>query len=256
MHSNRPILLVLCLISAIPLSLAQTPRSVDTQAVSIITQALSAAVAQSPTSSVQDSVAQGTIAFVNGKSATLKIESKGFKEVRQDITFSDHQISYVMNGGHGYSVRNGNKTDLPLWVTQYHYPEHIPLISQMGDFSSLLMNIKYVGLETLNGASVHHIRMNLSPADSTPADIAALTSEYHIFVDANTFMVVKSQSYVFSPETLDNYSVLEMYYSDYRSINGILVPFQISRFISGSKDCDISFSNVSLNVGLSDADFQ
>ena len=47
-----------------------------------------------------------------------------------------------------------------------------------------------------------------------------------------------------------------MYYSDYRSVQGLMVPYQITRYVSGDKMCDISFSSASFNVGLSDDDFQ
>jgi hypothetical protein len=239
-------------------ALAQQTATVnrDAQALVILTKALAVATTQNVVSLPQDSVAQGTISFVNGTSATIKIEHKGFRNLRQDIVFPDHQISYVTKGGQGYSLREGKKTGLPLWVTQFHYPEHIPAISQMADFLLPNMNISYLGQVKVNGLPAYHIMFTIVPTDGTPTDVVAQISEFHVFVDVQTFLVTKTQSYVFSPEAIENRSPAEMYYSDYRSINGLLVPFQISRYISGEKYCDITFNTVTTNVGLTDADFQ
>ncbi len=71
--------------------------------------------------------------------------------------------------------------NLPLWVTQYHYPEHIPAISQMADFGSANMAVSYVGLETVQGAPAHHIRFTLVPGDGTPANMRSLDKRISCF---------------------------------------------------------------------------
>ena len=238
------------------LALQTTPVTKDAQAVAILTKALAVTTTQNAVSLPQDSVAQGAITFVNGTSATLRIEHKGFRNLRQDVVFPDHQVSYVTKGGQGYSLREGKKSSLPLWVTQFHYPEHIPAISQMADFLLPNMNLTYVGVEKVYGLAAYHIMFTLVPTDGTPSEVVAQISEFHVFVDVQTFLVTKTQSYIFSPEAIENRSLAEMYYSDYRSINGLLVPFQVSRYISGEKYCDITFSSVTTDVGLTDTDFQ
>lgn len=240
-----------------PVLAQQTPTvRRDAQALTILVKALAVATTQNAVSLPQDSVAQGTITFVNGTRATLRIEHKGSRDLRQDIVFPDHQVSYVTTGGQGYSVREGKKASLPLWVTQFHYPEHIPAISQMADFLLPNMNLTYMGEEKVNGLVAYHIMFTLVPTDGTPSEVAALISEFHVFVDGQTFLVTKTQSYIFSPDAIENRSLAEMYYSDYRSVNGLLVPFHVSRYISGEKYCDITFSSVAVNVGLTDSDFQ
>jgi len=250
----RAFSVLLLLVSALAQQTTTVKR--DAQALAILTKAIAVATTQNAVALPQDSVAQGTITFVNGTSATLRIEHKGFRDLRQDIVFPDHQVSYVTKGGQGYSLREGKKTSLPLWVTQFHYPEHIPAISQMADFLSPNMNLTYVGVEKVNGLAAYHIVFTLIPTDVTPSNVVAQISEFHAFVDVQTYLVTKTQSNIFSPEAIENRSPAEMYYSDYRSINGLLVPFQISRYISGEKYCDITFSTVTINVGLTDTDFQ
>jgi len=43
--------------------------------------------------------------------------------------------------------------------------------------------------------------------------------------------------------------------ADYRSINGLLVPFHQTVFVDGKLETDLTFASVTLNVGLSDAEF-
>jgi hypothetical protein len=253
---NRiPIAVVSFCVGVSSICSAQSSPTRDAQALAIIAKSIAAMSGLAPV--VQDTLAQGNATFVNGTQATIKFESKGATKSRHELAFPNQLVEYVMNGGEGYSVKDGKKTNLPLWVTQYHYPEHIPAISQMADFASANMAVSYVGLESVQGASAHHIRFILTPVgDGTPANIAALISEFHVFVDAQTYLVTKTENYIFSPDAIENRSLVEMYYSDYRSVNGLMVPYRISRYISGGKTCDIVFSSVEMNVGIPDSDFQ
>src|SRR5438105_3320047 len=102
---------VLVFFWVIPVLAQQTPTVTrDAQATAILVKAAAVATTQNAVSLPQDSVAQGTVTFVNGISATIKIENKGFRNLRQDITFPDHQVSYVTLDGQGFSVRNGKKS--------------------------------------------------------------------------------------------------------------------------------------------------
>jgi hypothetical protein len=70
------------------------------------------------------------------------------------------------------------------------------------------------------------------------------------FIDASTFQVVMSQDVL--PKGIPH----QIRYSDFRTVNGLLVPFSISEEIAGQQDCLIQLSQVALNTGLADALFE
>ena len=48
---------------------------------------------------------------------------------------------------------------------------------------------------------------------------------------------------------------VEVFFSDYRQINGVNVPFKIQRYYNGTLQLDITISGAQFNTGLTDSDF-
>ena len=247
-----------------PLAAQGTPQQ-DPQAATIMRGSLSSMGAASYSqgtlqttsgAAVQDSQAKGTISFGDGSSGDITIKTKGLGLLRHDIKTNGDQITSVTNGNSGHVVQGGNKTDLPLWIIKYQRAGHIPVLSRMAEYAQANTNLTYVGLETVAGASVHHIRISSLPTDDTPADLEDLISEFHVFVDVNSLLPVKTLSFALSPQAMQNRAPIETYYSDYRPVGGILVPFHVTSYLRGQKLADIVLSSVELNVGLSVNDFQ
>ena len=232
---------------------AQQQARKDPQALAILAQCQAAMGASA---GVRDTIAEGTITFEGGSSGTITIKSKGVAQYRLDVTSNGKQVANVFNAGTGHRQQDGKRADLPVWVTQYQRPEHIPAFSRMADFVLPNTNVAYVGLEDVGSRKAHHIRLWSLPSDGTPPEVEKLLSEFHVFIDAESLLVVKTQSYLFSPEIIENRTPVENYYSDYRTVGGLAVPFRMVRVVSGKKWNEIVMTNVALNVGVADSDFQ
>lgn len=137
---------------------------------------------------------------------------------------------------------------LPRWVTQYPANELLPGYSRMAALQEARTNVQYLGVEEVNGRKAHHIRLTALPSDNTPVEIEELVSEFHIFIDAETKLVIKTQSWDFSPDAIENRSKVETYYEEYRAVGGVLVPFASHRFVAGQKFCDTVLSDVRLDA--------
>jgi hypothetical protein len=48
---------------------------------------------------------------------------------------------------------------------------------------------------------------------------------------------------------------VDLLFSDYRNVSGVEVPFRIQRYLNGTLQLDITISSVTINPGLTDADF-
>ena len=75
------------------------------------------------------------------------------------------------------------------------------------------------------------------------------------FVNQSTRLVDKIQTTPFYEGAAKDTFTEEVYLADYRSVNGLFMPFRQTVFIDGTLDSDITFSAVNVNVGLSDEEF-
>jgi hypothetical protein len=233
--------------------LAQQAPQRDAQAVALLAQSQAVVGAAA---GAQDSYAEGTFTRSDGTQGTIVIKTKGLSMLRHEITVNGQQSSHVVNQGKGYAVRGGKKGDLPLWMTLYQRAEHIPALSLLTEFQSPNFKVSYVGVEDVAGRPAHHIRLWALPTDDTPARVEEIISEFHLFVDAQTLLVVKTRTYDFSPEAIENRTAVDTYYADYRPVAGLLIPFHVTRYLTKQTYTEIIFSTVRLNVGLSDSEFQ
>ena len=82
----------------------------------------------------------------------------------------------------------------------------------MADYLNPNLQAQYVGLENVNGTPAHHLRLSMLPTDGTPVQIEDLTSEFHVWIDQSSLLVVKTRSFDFSPETPQNRSPVDIYF--------------------------------------------
>ena len=253
MRFRRFVLPIVILLPAIPLRAQVVPQR-DPQAISLLAQSL--AVNAGAAGRVQDSVAEGTVAWLDGTTSPIILKTKGQDGLRYEFSSGGVQTVSVFSGGRGHTSRNGDRRNLPPWATAYLRSMHIPAFSRLGDFARGGMNVIYVGLEDVNGQPAHHIRLFASPADQTPPEIEEIISDFHLFLDARSLLIVKTLSYDYSPDVIENRTLVETYLEDYRAVGGLAVPHRITRFIYGQEQMRIILTSVRLNVGLPDSEFQ
>jgi hypothetical protein len=229
-----------------------TTATRDAQAITVISQSLAAmGIIATPT---LETVAQGNFTDRTGAVFSLTIETAGTDRLRVNLG-TNH--SFVTNGGSGFTIdQQGVRHKLPYWTTKYRRPEHLPSLSSLSDYLDLNLQLQYVGLEMINGSSAHHIRLSRVPVDSSPASVEDGISEYHVWIDATSFLVVETRSFYFSPETPQNRTPVETYFTNYQQQGGAMIPFHITSYISGQQDSDIVITGINLNASIPDSDFQ
>jgi hypothetical protein len=212
------------------------------------------------TAQIQDVQAEGTITRADGREAprSLVVKSKGADRVRHEISAADRQEIYVLNGGRGHEIRDAKRRALPAHTTAYYRPEHLPALACQVDLGRSRMEALFVGVQEVRGRAAYHIKFVAAP-EKKDADMDAIEvalSEFHVFLDGQTLVVLKTWNYVFAPNAIENSSRWELYYSDYRNIGGVLVPFRIERYDNGTKLDEVAFTSVSTSVGIADSEFE
>jgi hypothetical protein len=192
----------------------------------------------------------------DGKSGRITVKSLGFDQVRYDLDLDGKGSTFAIGRSGSTSTIDGAKKPLPLWVAQYVGPEHIPTLSRVNDYTQSDRSVIYVGLEKFRDTEVHHIKLFRFEPDPQLTKIVEIMSEFHVFVEAKTGLVLKIQTNIFSPETPTNSSVVENVYSDFRMISNVPVPFHMVRKVDGQEQSDIAFDTVSFDTINTAADFQ
>jgi hypothetical protein len=258
MRSLRTLVLVLALLYVIYPTFAQQTSTPpispvgDTQALTIITQSLAAMGAIS-TPTVM-TLAEGTATFPDGTTKPVRMETIGNDRVRHDL--GDNEFTFVSNKGTGYLILQGQKLRLRSWITAYQRPEHLPALSMMSDYQNPSVQVRYIGLENVNGNPAHHLRLSVLPVDNTPSEIEDMISEFHVWIDQTSLLVVETRHFDFSPEAIQNRTPVDIFFSDYRQSNGTTIPFHMSRRVANQIQCEIQFSTISLAATVNASDFQ
>jgi hypothetical protein len=258
MRSFRTLLAVIPLLCVIYPTFAQQTSTPpispvrDAQALTVITQSLAAMGAiAAPT---RMTLAHGIVTYPDGSTKAVKFETIGSDRVRHDI--GTGEFTFVANGGDGFLKLNGKKQKLQYWATAYQRPEHLPSLSLMADYQNPNLQVQYVGLENIDGNPAHHLRLSVIPTDNSSPVFMDLMSEFHLWIDEKSMLVVKTRHFDFSPEAIQNRTPVEIFFSDYRVQDGATVPFHLKRFIATDEQFEITFSDIFLTTAVSPADFQ
>lgn len=206
-----------------------------------------------------DWVATGQLTMAQHPDETgpITIQSKGWNRSSEQVTLPNDHLGYVINPSEGKSDSHGASKQIPAWSLKYFWQDHVPALACAVTQLPAVMNILYVGVEQLGAASVYHIEFIVPSHDPTKwlDRFEPLFSEFHVYLDAKSFVVLKTKHFVFSPTGIENHSVWTTVYGDYRSVGGILEPFHMENWIGDGELWDIQFSSIQRNVGLSDSAF-
>lgn len=203
--------------------------------------------------------AEGEIT-VAGSSPSQHIvwKTKGRDLFRQEVTEGENTTVSIVNHGQGSRTYKAVRVNLPEHATAYFRPEYIPALSCTIDRSRAGMVAEYLGQEVVGGETADHIKFSMAPngKDKKIDDLEQLISEYHVFISTVSHRVLATRTWIFSPEAVQNHSSWETFFTDYRDVNGVLMPFHIENRLNGQEIRDIVLSVVREDASISDSEFQ
>lgn len=113
----------------------------------------------------------------------------------------------------------------------------------------------YVGLETREGHSVIHITASKQFPTTHAKTLSLLQhlTQTEIFLDPTTNLPI-ALAFNTHPDNDAGLDIsVEIRFSDYRSVNGTLIPFHVQKFLNNSLLLDLLFQSATLNSGLTAA---
>jgi hypothetical protein len=115
----------------------------------------------------------------------------------------------------------------------------------------------YIGQETRNGESALHLTawQKFPNLDPQGAAFSQRLSQTEIFLDPSTLLTVAATFNIHPDKNALMDIPVEIRFSDYRSVNGVQVPFHVQKYVNYSLILDLQFQQVVFNSGLSSTDF-
>jgi hypothetical protein len=232
----------------------------DAQAVAVAQSAFEAMGGAKAVLGYQDSLAAGTVTIYSGNnpvSYPITMKSKGLRETRVELQMEKGTNVRIVCQGQGAILRpDGRVKALDLNNTFYEHVTYLPLLSVLADYDGGNVNLIYQGTADVQGQTEDVIEIDFVPDLSpTGGPVFAAKSRTLFFVNQSTELIDKTQrATFFEGDPLNTFNE-ETYYTDYRSVNGVLVPFHQVVYIDGKVDTDLMFTSINFNVGLSDSDF-
>jgi hypothetical protein len=189
---------------------------------------------------------------------TATIKGRGIDQYRIDSTLSSGNYTLVVSKGSGELKDIRGRTTPISFANAVNKGNLIfPLAEIAARFQDTAVEIKYIGLVTIDGQQVHQIRTRrILGADTGHGQLLNNLTARDFLIDPQTFQVLATLDKG-HPDYKDQVDFPHrMLFSDYRTVNGILVPFSITERIAGQTTWTIQLSQISFNAGLGDTDFQ
>ncbi len=247
--------LALLLISASLPAQQSPPPQRDPAAISLIQKSVAAMATNAPA----DSSATGTITIVEGSSTltgTVQILTRGTGQTAETITLSDAQRAVIYSNGDAKEVNGTQSTIPPLELIVTDQSPDFPLPLLLSVLNNPDEAYKYIGQESLNGTSVQHIQVWNTFASIPRLQQLTPFSAKDIWLDATSALPLKiAYTRRAGSGAVPSFPV-EVFLSNYSNVNGVLYPFQINKSYNGTPWQTITIQSVSLNTGLTDAQFQ
>jgi hypothetical protein len=242
---------------------AQNPPQSDPQAVALATQAMTA---------LTNGVAVGDITLSGNAVWTFGTNTDSGTATAYGKTNADSRLDLALSGGKRSELRNrAGGSPQGAWIKAsgqltpsafqncwtdavWFFPALTSLSAVNSDPSLVLV---YVGPETQNGRSVQHIQ-SYHYLSSKIAGVTTFTqqmSTVNYFLDSQTFVPL---SIMFNEHPDDDSTTniaVEVDFSAYQQVNGILVPFHITKVWQGNPLLDFTVTGAVVNSGLPDSLF-
>jgi hypothetical protein len=251
----------LCCIFALPATAQQASTSA-TQGPTAVSLATYSIGALSGRVQIADITLTGTATRTAGSdtgSGTATLKALGTSNSRMDLSLSDGTFSEIRTAQNGapqgqWLAASGSYNNMAahncLTDTAWFFPA-LTILSQLSNPNLLAT---YIGQETKAGVAVYHLRLSIqSPND--PTGLLQQLSVEDLYLNASTYLPVALVFQTHPDSDALTNILVEVDFSNYQSINGVLIPLSVRKYLNGSLFLDITIQSAVLNSGLSQSAF-
>lgn len=213
---------------------AQQPIKRDAQAVAVLTQSLAAMGGTVPA----DSTAIGKITLTEGskiQTGTIRILTRGTDESFDEIQTADERRAIRYSRGSSKEAAGDIEKRSSLeWAASAQSIE-FPLVLSAAALSNHETALQYIGSEQIEGrGQAHHVRWWRTFESNPKLKPLAEFTVRDLWIDTKTALPVKLSFTRRRARGADVSVSVEVCYSDFRNISGLLYPFLIEKSRNGT----------------------
>lgn len=200
----------------------------------VIAKNLAAKGGEAKLRAIQSLRQTGTIS-IQGQPATMTSVFKRPNLTRQDITMAGVTITMMFDGEKAWMINpmmGPNPIEQPVESTEM-VKDQADIDGPLLDYKAKGSTVALLGTEDVNGKKAFHLKVTRKGLPPT-----------EVFVDTTTYLDVKSVNEVPGSGTM------EVAFSDYRSIDGMMVPFLIKSSAAGMLLGELKVDKVEFNVSV------
>jgi len=174
------------------------------------------------------------------------LEMKRPRKTRVEIEFQNDKAIQVYDGAKGWKFRPflGRRDVEPYSVDELQAASVEPdLDGPLVDYAAKGTQVTLEGVEKVEGRDAYKLKLTLKGSQVR-----------YLWVDAKTFLDVKIEG---TPRRMDGrMRPVEIYYRDYRTVNGLTIPYVLETTVQGvKKSHKMAIESVVVNPRLDDALF-
>jgi len=237
-------LTISCVLSLFLFGILVSPGTAQT-AEDIVAKMIEAQGGKAALEKIKDTILTGTLEIIQmGISGSLTYYHKEPNKMRMDMEFMGMVMNQAYDGENAWQTnpQTGGIEDLPENQAK-------DLARQSLGNDALLhpekygITFAYKGKETLEGKEYYVLEQAF--ADGYKATL---------YIDAKTYLLYKSKSR--APNMIGIEADQEVFTSDYRKVDGLMMPFAMRILQDGEEAISMAFTEVKFNTGLEDSFFK
>jgi outer membrane lipoprotein-sorting protein len=238
--ASTTLALVVATIGAIAAAYAQTPPTVD----ALIAKNLQAKGGEAKLKSVQSMKMSGKVS-IQGMEVPMMIFAKRPNLMRQEMQIQDKRVVTAFDGDKAWMINPFMGSETPQELTG----PQADMTKDQADFDGALMDykskghtIELVGSEDVGGAKTHKLKVTKKGGQIQ-----------YFYLDADSGIEVKTATQV---EQSGKTITVETELSDYRPIDGIMLPHALKNSMNGQPVGSIVVEKIELNAQMDPSQFR
>ncbi len=182
-------------------------------------------------------------AIASGAGRTDIALSSGQRSEVQNLTTTIPTGAWSAPDGISHAISYHNLLAEPAWF--------FPAFAITRRLSSSGFVASYVGHEIRNGQAVEHVAVS----QTSPTQTLQHLTQIDFFLDSSNFLPAALTFNVHPDNDMGLDIPIEIRFSDYRSVNGVPVPFRVQKYLNNGLVFDLQIQSVAFNTGLTSSSF-
>lgn len=243
-------------------SLSQPQVQKEAQAIVILQRSLAAMEASGLANLQRDQVAlmaTGTYSHFRGSGATypFRLKVSGLDQIRRETDFPDGTYISIVRGKAAWAITPSGTRSFSIGSLAGRRMEIVPILVVADLLTNSKASLQYVGLETIDGASIHHISAQvkqLEPTATQGDNHRDYSEKLEFFLDPQSFLPVRIR-YSEHPGDLQVSIPFDLVLSNFKRVGGVLMPLTVTRYYRNQKVDEYNLQSVNFAAQIPNSDF-